>query len=219
MFVTNAEGVVTDAAFCATGQGQRLLQTHTLVLNRHWLAVGFTQVRRAIALVYDESAKVIAPDTYVLHDFRSWADVSQQAPRDECVCSVRLAFRIPEIILLTVYDGIPRAEVPFSRRNLCIRDRYACQYCGARITGQSLTIDHLLPRSRGGACAWENCVVACMHCNERKGNRTPSEAHMRLLRHPRRPRWTPSFSVPLNHRRTSWQKFIRDVYADTTADP
>lgn len=191
-----------------------MLSAHTLVLNRHWMAVGFTQARRAISLVYEDVAKVIAPETFVLYDFDTWADLSRQMPPQDCVRSVRVVFRIPEIIILTTYSGMPRANVAFSRRNLCIRDRYTCQFCGERLSGENLTIDHVLPRSRGGHATWENCVLACVRCNERKGNRKPEEVGMRLLKQPRRPRWAPSFGIPLRHRKESWEKFISDVYWD-----
>jgi len=198
---------------------EALLSAHTLVLNRHWLAVGFTQARRAISLVYEEVAKVIAPDTYALYDFNSWADLSRHAPTHECIHSVRIVFRVPEIIILTDYSGIPRASVAFSRRNLCIRDRYTCQFCGTKLNGHNLTIDHIIPRSRGGRATWENCVLACVKCNERKGDMTPEEAHMKLLKKPRRPRWSPSFGIPLRHRKASWEKFISDVYWDIELEP
>jgi 5-methylcytosine-specific restriction endonuclease McrA len=214
-----SEGVITDPAIAATVNPGALLSAHTLVLNRHWLAVGFTQARRAISLVYEEVAKVIAPDTFTLHDFDSWADLSRYAPRQECVASVRIVFRVPEIIILTEYNGTPRASVAFSRRNLCIRDRYACQFCGVKLNSHDLTIDHIVPRSRGGYATWDNCVIACVKCNERKGNRTAEEAHMKLVRQPRRPRWAPSFGIPLKHRKESWEKFISDVYWDIELEP
>ena len=211
--------VVSNAAIVRTAQRSQLLSAHTLVLNRHWLAVGFTEARRAISLVYQEVARIIAPETYALHDFDSWADLSQHAPREECVRSVRLVFRVPEIIILKEYSGMPRASVAFSRRNLCVRDRYTCQFCSTRLSGQDLTIDHLQPRSRGGMTTWENCVLACVRCNERKRDRTPTEAHMKPLRVPKKPRWAPSFAVPLTHRKTSWDKFVSDLYWDIELEP
>ena len=206
--------VITDTAVTASMRMEALLSAHTLVLNRHWMAVGFTQARRAISLVYEDVAKVIAPDTFALYDFATWADLSRHAPTQDCIRSVRVVFRIPEIIILTTYSGMPRANVAFSRRNLCIRDRYTCQFCGEKLSSENLTIDHILPRSRGGHATWENCVLACVRCNERKGDRKPEEVGMRLLKQPRRPRWAPSFGIPLRHRKESWEKFISDVYWD-----
>jgi 5-methylcytosine-specific restriction endonuclease McrA len=187
-----------------------MLTSPTLVLNRNWIPVGVTKVRRAIGLVFVESAKVIEPETYVLHDFDSWAMLSEEAPTAECIRSIRLSFRVPEVILLTEYSNMPRAGVAFSRRNLCIRDRYSCQFCGAKLSSQNMTIDHLLPRSRGGRTTWENCVLACVPCNERKSNRTPDESRMRLRHAPRRPMWSPSFGIPQVQRRDSWRRFMND---------
>ena len=205
--------MVADLAAYSVRTGS-LLSAHTLVLNRNWVAVGVTRAKRAISLVYIDSAKVLSPETYALHDFNSWTELSEEAPSETCIHSVRFAFRVPEIILLTRYGGVPRAGVAFSRRNLCIRDKYTCQFCGRRLDGNSLTIDHVLPRSRGGKATWDNCVLACVACNERKGSRTPEEAGMHLKKPPRRPAWSPSFSVPVTHRLPSWRRFLGDTLWD-----
>ena len=143
--------VVADVAAYSL-RAESLLSAHTLVLNRHWVAVGVTRAKRAIGLVFVDSARVLSPDTYALHDFDSWTRLSRDAPREKCVRSVRLTFQVPEIILLTNYGGTPKAGVAFSRRNLCIRDRYTCQFCGIRLESHDLTIDHVLPRSPRRAC-------------------------------------------------------------------
>ena len=104
--------------------------------------------------------------------------------------------RVPRVILLQAYDHLPRARVRFSRLNIYARDRNTCQYCGRRPPRAELNLDHVIPRSRGGVTSWENVVCSCVPCNLRKGGRTPDEAHMRLLRHPARPRWTPFFRGP-----------------------
>jgi 5-methylcytosine-specific restriction endonuclease McrA len=86
--------------------------------------------------------------------------------------------------------------VRFSRLNIYARDRNTCQYCGRRPPRAELNLDHVIPRSRGGVTSWENVVCSCVQCNLKKGGRTPDEAHMRLQRHPLRPRWTPFFRGP-----------------------
>jgi 5-methylcytosine-specific restriction endonuclease McrA len=100
--------------------------------------------------------------------------------------------------------------VPFSRRNLFYRDNFRCQYCGVRTSTDNLSIDHVIPRSRGGLSTWTNCVLACHDCNVRKGNRTPHEASMRLSRSPAQPRWPVYLSLGADHRRDSWQRFISE---------
>jgi 5-methylcytosine-specific restriction endonuclease McrA len=101
--------------------------------------------------------------------------------------------------------------VTFSRRNLFKRDRFTCQYCGEQPGTEELTIDHVLPRSRGGVSTWENCVLACIECNHRKANMTPAEAGMPLKKDPARPNWRPLYAredVMIG----SWSKFLSEAY-------
>ncbi|MFQ5844241.1 MAG: HNH endonuclease [Planctomycetota bacterium] len=187
------------------------LDQRTLVLNRSWRAISTTTVRHALSLVYQDVARVICPKTYRAHDFESWASLA--AARDEpCIRTVALRIRVPEVIALAFYDGFPNRTVAFSRRNLYRRDRLTCQYCGARPGSEELTIDHVVPRSRGGRTGWENCVLACVECNKRKAHRTLEEARMGLLRPPRVPRWSSDAAVMLGSRRASWESFMSDRY-------
>lgn len=160
----------------------------SLVLNRSFLPVHVTTVRRAFSLLYRGVAKAV-DENYQTFDFGDWASVS--TIEREAVGVVSGALRIPRVILLVSFDRVPRREVRFSRHNIFIRDGNTCQYCGNRKPRQELNLDHVLPRSRGGLTTWENIVCACLDCNRRKGGRSPVEAGMRLRRRPRRPSWTP----------------------------
>ena len=99
--------------------------------------------------------------------------------------SVRDIFSYPSVIRLRRYINIPIKKVELSRKNILRRDGHQCQYCGSN--KPPLTVDHVMPRSRGGADSWENLVCACIKCNVKKGNRTPEEAGMKLMKTPRRP--------------------------------
>lgn len=197
---------------------QALLEERTLVLNRSWAVVNVTTVRRALTLVYQKVARVISTDTYETHDFDSWTAMSQ-ARGGPCVRTVALTIRIPEVIVLMGYDAFPEKHVPFSRRNLFRRDNYTCQYCGHRKRGEDLTIDHVIPRSKGGRSAWENCVLACVECNVRKGDRLPVQVGMHLLRAPRRPNWSPYLSLSLGTKKESWDRFVSERYWNTELEP
>jgi hypothetical protein len=105
----------------------------------------------------------------------------------------------------------PASAVTFSRRNIFKRDRYVCQYCGAQPGTGELTIDHVVPRSQGGASSWTNYVLACVACNKRKADRTPRGAGMTLRREPIRPTWKPVYADQ-HARLESWSKFVSDVY-------
>jgi 5-methylcytosine-specific restriction endonuclease McrA len=171
-----------------------VLSTSVLVLNRLYQPVHVTSVRRALILLYRGAAKAV-DQQYQTFDFESWAEVSA-AVHEESIGTPHKRLRVPRVILLQAYDHLPRARVRFSRLNIYARDRNTCQYCGRRPQRAELNLDHVVPRSHGGVTSWENVVCSCVPCNLRKGGRTPDQAHMKLLRQPIRPRWTPFFRGP-----------------------
>ena len=183
-----------------------VLDLPTLVLNRQWQPVHVTTVARSLILLWNDAARVVDPDEYRLF---SWSDWALRRPADgkPCIRFARLRLPVPEIITLAHYDRLPNTAVMFSRRNVAKRDHYTCQYCGAQPGAESITIDHVLPRSQGGASSWTNCVAACERCNARKGDRTPDQAGLRLRRRPVRPEWKP-FYVAQGARIESWSRFL-----------
>jgi 5-methylcytosine-specific restriction endonuclease McrA len=171
-----------------------VLNSNVLVLNRHYQPVHVTSAKRAFTLLYLGAARVIEPD-YRTFDFESWAALGA-ADRDDVVHTIGRAIRIPRVIMLQLYDRMPRTKVRFSRLNIYARDDNTCQYCGQKLPRAQLNLDHVLPRAQGGRTTWENVVCCCVPCNLQKGNRTPVQASIALLRTPERPRWTPSFRAP-----------------------
>lgn len=155
----------------------------TLVLNRNWVPVGVTTVRRAIHKVYLGVARAVRVDDYSTHDFLSWARQTNVSSYG-VIRSPLLILPVPEVIMLTHYTGMAQVRLAFSRQAVLRRDHCTCQYCGARPGHAQLTIDHVTPRSLGGASDWTNCVACCRSCNTRKGNRTPQEAGITLRRRP-----------------------------------
>jgi hypothetical protein len=160
-----------------------MLDTGVLVLNRVYQPIHITSVRRAFSLLYQGAARAI-DEQFQLFDFESWSALSVAVHHDTIGTRV---------IVLMAYERMPKTRVRFSRFNIYARDDNTCQYCGTRMARADLNLDHVVPRSRGGATTWENVVCSCVPCNLRKGGRTPEEARMRLLRQPTRPRWTPMF--------------------------
>lgn len=187
-----------------------VLQERTLVLNSYWTAVGTTSVRKALCLLYRSAARAVDPGDSSVHDFESWASLRLD-DGEPCVHAVRYRLKVPEILLLSDYDQVPRRRVTFSRRNVYRRDRNRCQYCGTRPSIEDLTVDHVIPRSRGGKTNWINCVLSCVKCNRRKSNRTLAEAGVRLIREPREPTWSPCLSIPHGQQKSSWVPFIPDL--------
>lgn len=194
------------------------LSDPTLVLNKNWLPIRVCSVRRALTLLFKDLAHALEPDNYALYDFNSWTDlkVSEGEP---FVQTVSLRIRIPEVIVLKACDRFTRPRVVFSRRNLFRRDRNTCQYCGNRFPTESLSIDHVVPRSLGGTSSWANCVVACLECNARKGNRTLKAASMTLKRQPKEPPPQMAFTLSLGRRKASWEHFVSEAYWNTELTP
>lgn len=187
-----------------------VLQRPTLVLNRNWQPVRVATVARALVLLWNEAARVVDPANFQQY---SWTDWAKLKPRDGelFIQAVRFRLRVPEVLTLVRYDRVPVAAVAFTRRNIFKRDRFTCQYCGLQPGTEELTIDHVLPRSQGGASTWDNCVLACVSCNKRKADRTPQQAAMRLRKTPHRPAWKPLYAfeeIPI----PSWTKFLSEVY-------
>jgi 5-methylcytosine-specific restriction endonuclease McrA len=187
-----------------------VLNTKVLVLNRSYLPIHITVVRRALSLLYQGIAHAV-DEQYRTFDFASWADLAAEEDR---IGLVDRAIRVPRVILLQGYDRIPRRYVRFSRFNIYARDGNRCQYCGRQFPRTELNLDHVVPRSRGGMSAWENVVCSCHRCNRLKGGRTPAEAGMRLVRQPRRPQWTPFMTETYSLRRyKEWMPFLSAVDA------
>ena len=175
-----------------------LLERAVLVLNRHWQPVQICSVRRSLKLLCLGHAQVVetgGSERFRAHDLESWRVASESADDRECVHSIRLMLRAPTVIVLTLYDRIPRKEVKFTRRNVFLRDKFVCQYCARPFGEGELNLDHVVPRDKGGRTSWENVVTSCVRCNTRKANKLPHEANMHPLRKPRAPRWRPMFGM------------------------
>ena len=179
------------------GLNGNVLNGNVLVLNRSWIAIHVTPARRALSLLFAGTARAVHPTEYSLHGFEDWVDLSQNGLGGRYIHTPRLRIRVPEVVLLSAFNGFIRREVPFSRQSIYDRDMNTCQYCGKHFARSRLTIDHVVPQSRGGLDAWDNLVVACLKCNVKKGNRTPEEAAMPLLRRPRKPAWFPHLGARL----------------------
>ena len=195
---------------------QSALETPVLVLNRLWQAVNTCSAKRAFTLLYQGHAQVVstAPgNEFVTHDFASWQDFSNQNPDREMVQTISMKIRIPRIIVLMLFERLPKKEVKFTRHNVFERDNNTCQYCGVLFSRDSLNLDHIMPRDRGGQTTWENIVCSCIPCNTRKGNRLPHEAGMALIRKPKRPKWRPFIHISLStHPHESWKHFLDIAY-------
>lgn len=196
------------------------LNSNVLVLNKHYAAVRVISARRAFCLLFKRIAEIVSvrDRSWESHDFDSWREVSAyrakyEREHHEWVRCVKFELAVPRIIRLLAYDRLPRREVKFTRRNLYARDRNRCQYCGNRFSTTDLSLDHVVPRSRGGASDWANIVCCCLTCNVRKGGRTPKEAGMHLITEPVKPRRSPVVTLRLSSEKyASWKQFLDAAY-------
>lgn len=160
-----------------------------LVLNQSYEPLTICRARRAVVLIYQGKAEMLENGIGFIHT------IADTLP-------------LPSVIRLAYLIKRPRRERKLTRFEVFNRDRYTCQYCGKET--RQLTLDHIVPRYRGGQHTWENVISACVPCNRRKAGRTPQEAGMKLIRQPFHPTNNPYFNIPYHYRQTrqEWQKYL-----------
>ena len=146
-----------------------------LALNRHFAPLRVVDVKRAMSLLVTGAAEVVDVEDrhFYTYDFRSWRELSElkaelEREKYDWLGLVKGELAVPNVIRLTHFNPYHRTRVPLSRRNIYLRDRNICQYCGRKFPTSELSLDHVFPRSRGGGSTWTNLVCACTDCNSRK---------------------------------------------------
>ena len=162
--------------------------SQVLVLNASYEPLNITTWQRAAVLMFKGKAESLEEDSN--H-------------------TIRNNIKLPTVIRLRYFISVPYRELALNKKNLIQRDNYTCQYCGYK--GKNLSMDHVIPRSKGGEDTWENVTTACISCNVKKGSRTPKEANMPLTRNPHKPVNTLSFEATKqidsgNH--NEWRKYV-----------
>jgi 5-methylcytosine-specific restriction endonuclease McrA len=163
----------------------------TLVLDQGYQPLNIVSWKRAVTMLFEGKVEVI--EEY-----------------DEDIRSVSITIKMPAVVRLLRALRWRRKGVKFSRINVMTRDGFRCQYCNRTLPVSDLNYDHVVPRSQGGKTAWENIVTACYTCNERKGNRTPEQAGMKLCRPPQKPRSLPfvTFRIDTTCIPDAWASWI-----------
>ena len=167
------------------------MQEPVLVLNATFEPINVTAVRRAMVLLLKGVAQAEELNHHEVH-------------------STSRAIKVPSVIRLLAYRHIPQQTRALSRKNILLRDRNTCQFCCRVFPASELTLDHVVPRSRGGHSSWENLVACCYQCNNRKGDRTPEEAGIKLARRPRPFTLYTSRQLMrlIGHRDEKWRKYL-----------
>ena len=167
----------------------------TLVLNAGYEPLAVVSFKRAIVLVMNEKASVVSEDA------------------EDPIRSATTEWARPTVIILRNYVRIPGRQVPVSRRGVLRRDAHRCAYCGANAT----TIDHVQPKSRGGADSWENLVACCLRCNNVKGDRTPTEMGWRLRVRPKPPHGPTWLVRGVERAHPGWEEYLSPAATSTAA--
>lgn len=211
-----------------------ITSTKTLVLNRDWRPINVIPVLDAVMKVYKSRAMFLDPDSFRTYDFDGWVKEWSDAVRYSKIAAERVmplsgaSLVLPEIIVCSEYRGMGfrvnnRHRPSFSRRNLFLRDRCICQFCGRKFKPEDMNMDHVIPKSKGGEATWQNIVLSCIPCNNRKKNRTPAEAGMKLIRQPFQPTQEDININPIERLKLrirsrppkTWTQFIGEMYWST----
>ena len=164
-----------------------LLNKRVLVLNQNYLPLTITKTKRAISLILDKKVEILEKYNDEIH-------------------SVNLVLYLPSVIRLTRYISYQPKAIPLTRKNLLRRDSYTCQYCNVK--NKPMTLDHVIPRQRGGKDTWENLVAACTKCNHKKNNKTPKESDMPLLKKPKKPSILMYFQQSVRRKQDAWKPYL-----------
>jgi 5-methylcytosine-specific restriction endonuclease McrA len=190
-----------------------LTQPTVLVLNRHWQAIhvrapaeAFCMLATAVATALDiEADDHIRPVTW-----EEWLTLPIRA-QDRAVQTVRGPVRVPTVIVAVNFARVPKKRPKLSARTIRERDRNRCQYTGALLRPEDGSLDHVVPRSRGGRDTWENLVWSSKNVNTKKADRLPHEAGLKLLSVPRAPKELPVTALLHNaHGVAEWKLFLKE---------
>ena len=165
------------------------LNRRVLVLNGSYEAINVTSARRAFTLIFKSAAVVEHISKYRIH-------------------TPSIDIPVPSVIRLVNYRRVPRLNRSVSRKGILLRDANTCQYCGSKLSPGSLTLDHVMPKARGGQATWENLVAACKPCNNRKSNRTPKEAGLVLAKTPRQITIHSKHKLLQDDSSSDWERYL-----------
>ena len=199
-----------------------------LILNRAYIPVHIVAWQEGIGLVYKSAGRALDRD-YVSYEFEDWVKYTEANMLAEyaIIKTARGPIAVPEIVVLTRYNRLPNRNVKYSRENIFRRDKYTCAYCRFIFPYRDLTIDHIMPKAKGGTSIWSNVVTACKPCNNKKADRTPDQAGMHLHTKPTKPNWISPLShvAAQDHPCKSWLHFsdrvdtIKTKVEDVPDDP
>ena len=188
------------------------------MLNRNWMAINVISLKKAIILLFkshnngEPKAHVVETselDKYSTYTWDDWAKI-QPEDNESFITASNGIIKVPKIIKLFKEDILPMKKIHFSRNAIFRRDKYLCQYCSTQLNRSNCTLDHIIPRSKGGLTVFTNVCTCCFDCNLKKGNKSLQEAGMHLLHQPKKPSINVIYTDDLMTE--SWGDFISSMY-------
>lgn len=188
----------------------RKLSSPVLVLNKGWVAIATKSVRDAIVDISRGAARGVCTESFQLYEWEDWVDPDNPPVVTGYIrASGGKLVPAPDFIVLTNYDKLHKKTLFLGGKTLYRRDNYTCRYCKKKKRGSELSIDHVYPKSKGGGNTWENCVAACIECNQKKADKTLKEAGIPPLDpKPTKPAWDPIGHLSPKAHLPSWSKVL-----------
>lgn len=206
-----------------------IMSLQVLSLNKVYQPMGLITVKEAIEAIFTERAEIIEEELnggFSNHNVNSWLELSlmKKMLKEEGELGIDdvwinwrdPAFVVPRVIRYLNYDKTFIKKIKFSRRNIIARDHHTCIYCNKKFAIEDLQLEHIIPKSRGGKTTWENTATACVKCNQKKADKTPKEAGMKLNWKPAKPKYLAKNQkiIARDPRYKFWEQFVSDLYWD-----
>lgn len=206
-----------------------VMSLQVLSLNKLYQPIGLISIKDAIDSIFTERAEIVEQEengALMGYDVSSWLELSllkgmmmqeNEEVNEVWINKIEPYFIAPKVIRYLNYDKSFVKQVKFSRRNIISRDNHTCIYCNKKFKIEDLQLEHIIPKSRGGKSTWTNTATACFRCNQKKADRTPKEAGMKLHWKPTRPKFIHrSIDISQTHPHYKvWEQFISDLYWNT----
>lgn len=187
-----------------------LLDNPITILDKNYVPIKIGTVKNGISLLFSEKALVIDPtfNTYTIWEWIEYSKTNKD-PTIPVIRSASLNLVIPEVVIIPTYMRKIEhlKKLKYSRNSVLKRDSFTCMYCGTVKNRHDLTVDHIIPRSKGGKSVWLNIVTSCKPCNTKKADKTLQDVGMKLLKLPRIPTWTDDISLPKSFKKELEDKF------------
>lgn len=188
----------------------------TLVLNRSYIPVSVAHNHKAMSLLYSDSAHSL-DENFASYNWNDWLQFSILPTTLDngynFINTIDHKIAIPDTIVLRHFDSLPKRDVKYSRQTVFQRDGFMCLYCGKIFKSNELTIDHIIPKSKGGKSTWDNTCACCSSCNRKKANKSLKESGMHLVKMPTEPRWISPMNriASLSDIRPAWKHFLKMI--------